>query len=232
MKVYNFNPDTNEYSGESDAQVDVLKTQIDQVIRFLLTASATYIAPPPVGVDEVAVFGNDQWSVMVTHVGKVVYDVLTREPKQVLSRGPVPNGYTLTPPPTIYSVWENQGWVSVELVGVLSKIPSKLLEIKAACENAIVSGFSSSALGVAHYYQSDRDDQINLIGAALANIDRPYRCTDDQSIDQFWPHTALQLQQVLADGAVAKQTYLEKTEQLKNQIHAAQTFAALDAIVW
>ncbi len=232
MKVYNFNAATKEYYGDSDAPIDFLKTQADQEIRFNLPASATYVAPPAVGVDEVAVFENDEWTLHETHVGKVVYDVSTREPKQILSRGPVPDGYTLTLPPKSYSSWGGSEWVTSELDGVLLEIPNKILDIKNAAEQEIIAGFSSNALGSIHQYQSTRDDQRNLMRAVFSNSDRPWRCVDSLGVDESRNHTAAQLMQVLQDSDLIIQAILDKAAVLKGQIKAATTFAKLESINW
>jgi len=109
---------------------------------------------------------------------------------------------------------------------------SKSTEINAACASSIVGGFTSSALGAPHTYDSALEDQLNLIGAVGLGIDMPYRCADAAGVKEFRLHTAAQLKQVAADGARVKLTALEKAAALKAQVQAAVDAAAVEAVVW
>lgn len=112
----------------------------------------------------------------------------------------------------------------------------KLLNINTLCEAAIVGGFTSSALGSVHVYQSDRDDQINLIGLVTAGADDLLKCgVDDGNGNITWDwkqHTAAQLKAVFDDGALFKKQQLIKANTLKAQVAAATTAEELDGIVW
>jgi len=109
---------------------------------------------------------------------------------------------------------------------------AKSAEINAACASAIVGGFTSHALGAPHTYDSALEDQLNLIGAVGLDIDIPYRCADAAGVKDFRLHTAAQLKQVAADGALVKLTALEKAAALKAQVQAAVDAAAVEAVVW
>lgn len=100
------------------------------------------------------------------------------------------------------------------------------------CEAEIVSGFESSALGDPHLYQSDRDDQLNLVGAAATATAMPYKCQDGAGVWGYRLHTATQLAQVLTDGAARKLALLQRYTTLKEQVEAATDTAAVDAVVW
>lgn len=109
---------------------------------------------------------------------------------------------------------------------------AKAAEINAACAAAIVGGFTSSALGAPHTYDSALEDQLNLIGAVSLGVDLPYRCTDAAGIKAFRLHTSAQLKQVAVDGALVKLTALEKAAALKAQVQAATDAAAVEAVAW
>lgn len=121
---------------------------------------------------------------------------------------------------------------------------SKLSSINTLCEAAIVGGFTSSALGSEHVYQSDRDDQINLMGLVTAGADDLLKCgvvttvieedgTEIETITWEWKqHTAAQLKAVFDDGALFKKQQLIKANTLKAQVAAATTAEELDGIVW
>ena len=113
---------------------------------------------------------------------------------------------------------------------------SKTNEINSACSKAITSGFTSSALGTPHTYQSEQTDQLNLIGVVTAGTDDYFKCgVTDANGNITWNyelHTIVQLQQVLADGKAHKQALLQKANTLKVQVASATTVAKVKAIVW
>lgn len=107
----------------------------------------------------------------------------------------------------------------------------KIQDLDNSCESEILAGFESSALGTPHFYQSSRDDQMNLIGLVATGDDDLFKCDDYTSI-AYRLHTAAQLKQVIVDGKNIKLTILTKFNTLKGQVLAATTQAEIDAIVW
>jgi|GEM_PF-2126231 len=103
----------------------------------------------------------------------------------------------------------------------------RIFDLSQACTAAIRSGFASSALGTEHRYQSDRDDQLNLIGAAQAGTDMPFKCADSQGVWAYRMHATAQLQQVLADGAAVKLGHLQAFAEKKGMVEAIATDAAM-----
>ena len=131
----------------------------------------------------------------------------------------------------------------------LSKVKQdKAAELRNAHAAAYKSGFTSSALGTAHFYstdnisnrltsdQIDRDDLQAAILLAMTNRDVPgwslvYPCRDAAG----WArksHTAAQIIKVGQDGFVAMQDYNIKLTQLLTQMDAATTVAGVEAVVW
>jgi hypothetical protein len=109
----------------------------------------------------------------------------------------------------------------------------QIITVTQACGTAIVAGFTSSALGAAYTYPSQRDDQTNLIGAVasgLANV--PFWCADATGVWGIVPHSAAQIKQVLADGGTTRIGYSAKLAGLIASISAATTVTAVQAIVW
>jgi hypothetical protein len=121
---------------------------------------------------------------------------------------------------------------------------SKISSINKICEGFIVGGFLSSALGNFHIYQSNRDDQINLMGLFTAGADDLLKCgevttvleedgTKTETISWNWkPHTVVQLKKVFDDGAMFKKQQLMKANTLKDQVLAATTVEELVLIEW
>ena len=114
----------------------------------------------------------------------------------------------------------------------------KIAKLSEQCRNSIVAGFKSAALGSDHWYDGDIEDQINIMGAAAAGMDLPFRCYPiDANGNKIAPktfilHTAAQLQQVYQDGVAFKLAQLEKLESLRAQVEAATTVAEVEAIQW
>jgi len=113
---------------------------------------------------------------------------------------------------------------------------SKTSEINSACAKEITSGFTSSALGTPHIYQSEQTDQLNLIGVVTAGQDDYFKCgVTDANGNITWNyalHTIAQLQQVLGDGKVHKLALLKKANTLKMQVVSAKTVADVTKVVW
>ncbi len=123
--------------------------------------------------------------------------------------------------------------VAVDYVPTLDEVKvTKTAAINAACAASIVGGFTSGAGGASHTYDSALEDQLNLIGAVSLGADLPYRCADAAGIKAFRLHTAAQLKQVAADGALVKLAALEKAATLKAQVQAAADVAAVEAVAW
>ena len=149
-----------------------------------------------------------------------------------------------TEPPNQYSIWNGVGWIAD--IDLCKNVKAR--ELRNAHAAAYKSGFTSSALGTAHFYstdnisnrltsdQIDRDDLQAAILLAMTNRDVPgwslvYPCRDAAG----WArksHTAAQIIKVGQDGFVAMQDYNIKLTQLLTQMDAATTVAGVEAVVW
>ena len=109
--------------------------------------------------------------------------------------------------------------------------------VSAACAATLVSGFTSSALGVALTYPSQDNDQRNLQSAVSAAATAspgwtiPLWCTDGDHWS-FTSHTAAQLQQVNADWLAHRVAAQQKYADLIAQINAATSVEEVQAIHW
>lgn len=120
---------------------------------------------------------------------------------------------------------------------------NKIIDINKSCSESIISGFKSFSLQAEYLYQSDRDDQINLMGLVANGTDNFLKCglvtvILEDSIEKeviTWDyklHTIAQLKQVLADGAKYKLDLLTKANTLKIQVQNAITVNELNGINW
>ena len=109
----------------------------------------------------------------------------------------------------------------------------KIAALSGECEKAIVSGFTSTALGTPHHYNAQYDNQMNLSILGLAGLDADYTCTDlatGVKAQRF--HLAAQIHQVFLDGLAHKAGLMKKFGQLRSLVEAASTTEEVEAIVW
>lgn len=108
----------------------------------------------------------------------------------------------------------------------------KTFAINEHCDRLLTS-FSSSALGEEYIYDMTLEDQINLMGLALAKIDTFFRCTrKSDKIKDNYEHTAEQIAQVYQDGLTYKAQIIYDCGLLKKHIQACTTLAEVEAISW
>lgn len=113
------------------------------------------------------------------------------------------------------------------------------------CENCIMSGFQSSALGTPHIYDSEFVDQINLVGAWITTSPNPaypefpdgfamyYACRDVATgIKNYFEHTHAQLRQVIFDGSQFKLMNLQWFHFKRVAISECLTIEEVEAITW
>ncbi|WP_017863769.1 hypothetical protein [Leptospira santarosai] len=119
---------------------------------------------------------------------------------------------------------EIEGWV----IDVIQKKDSLIRLVNSICEQKIVSGFASTALGTPHFYSSDRDDQLNLRDLVLLGAPVLYKCADRDGVRKYRNHTAEQIKRVFVDGVVRRTFLLQTCASLKAAIEAVDS--KLDAI--
>jgi hypothetical protein len=118
----------------------------------------------------------------------------------------------------------------------------KLAELEKARDVELNGGFTSSALGTPHWYDSAEADQINLMGAInITSItqDRAtassimFSCRSAKGQPRIYAaHTNLQLRQVLADGAVVKIRILQTYAVLVHTTMSLTSVSAIQAVTW
>lgn len=117
---------------------------------------------------------------------------------------------------------------------------SRIADLSASCERAIVGGFTSDALGQAHTYPSNIKDQINLMGSVTASIlpglpegwQTPFWVCDSDGVWAYKTHSAAQIQEA---GRVGKAHVVEKQsilDALTAEVLAAETPEDVMAISW
>lgn len=100
------------------------------------------------------------------------------------------------------------------------------------CDDLIVKGFEASN---GHFYRTNKDDQVSLIGKALQlqldpMIEEVGWKTEDTG--GYVLHTREEFIQVFLEGANHKESTLYTFNVLKHQILNAQTDAEVLAVIW
>lgn len=112
---------------------------------------------------------------------------------------------------------------------------TKIAELKFECTKNILRGFSSSALGSAHTYDSEQHNIDWIQAAVLAAADTQITCDDGKGATaskQPRKHTPVQCKTLLADGMAALLAHKTRFRALRDQVNKAADTAAVAAIGW
>ncbi|ABE50946.1 hypothetical protein [Methylobacillus flagellatus] len=140
--------------------------------------------------------------------------------------------------PGPYYHWQNEveSWV-FDMDAARS---AKSEVIRKACEDAILAGFQSLALGSPHQYPSDLEDQANLSSSVMRSTlpdsdpDQlyPFKCRSIEGVWEFRSHTAAQIQQVGRDSYAVILGHRQRHAQLQTLIQLARSETELEVIAW
>lgn len=108
---------------------------------------------------------------------------------------------------------------------------AKHIELAAACQSQILSGFTSAGLGSSQSYGSQPTDQSNINTAAAAGGGSLW-CADNTGAWSFVAHTAAQAAQVQKDMLAHIQATQSHYASLYAQAKAATTVAEVQLINW
>lgn len=149
------------------------------------------------------------------------------------------------------NIYENINWINEsDIISKEDLDAKKLLVLKRNrisilsdnCRETIISGFTSSAIGVEMLYDSEEVDQLNLIGATTdtsPDINEPtgysllYACRNMiTNIKEYRLHTHSQLRQVMRDGVEFKLQQLQKFHILRMAVEMASSIEEIDSVNW
>lgn len=119
----------------------------------------------------------------------------------------------------------------------LAQVTAHIENLASKARGLIEGGFQSDALGLhtsLKWYDSEIEDQLNLIGNVEAGDDTIHACRDTQGGPNkaYHLHTNAQLRTVLRDGRDRKLAILQEFATKKAQCLAATIKGELDAITW
>src|SRR5262249_21296433 len=105
----------------------------------------------------------------------------------------------------------------------------KAAALRAACQQEIHGGYSSSAFGAPFTYPASEIDQRNMIAAVTASLlpglpadwTTPFWCADAEGVWVMRDHTAAQIQQAGADGRSFVVATQQKLAELLQQVSVA-----------
>lgn len=102
MRIYNYHPITKEFICESVADESPLEKGV-----HLIPGNAAEIAPPVVGVNEVACFESGNWVVKPDYRGKIYYKKDTLEEVVISEISVVPDETLTDIKPGLYDKWDS-----------------------------------------------------------------------------------------------------------------------------
>ena len=129
----------------------------------------------------------------------------------------------------------------IDLVAKLKEVKEKKIDdINKNVNEAIVSGFTSEALGSKHFYYSTLEEQSTLNSLINLGVDNQFKAQKITLVDQVetkenriaYSHTIQQLRSILADGFTHIASQVAKKDILETQINNATTIDEVEAISW
>lgn len=132
--------------------------------------------------------------------------------------------------------WNGTDWIEGETTdNILAALKeSKLVELDEKCNQVIMGGFSSSALGEQHTYQSMILDEIWFNSTINRfSVDPNFTSVNYKTIDAgYLLHTKEQFIQAFVDGHTFGDSQIMKLNTLKDQVNNATTVEDLEKITW
>ena len=119
---------------------------------------------------------------------------------------------------------------------------AQIAALKQACQDLIVGGFTSQALGAPYTYPSTLVDQQNLAASVIDSTingnepgwTTPFPCADASGVWARRPHTQAQIQKVGSDGKAAVTLALSRLDaavaKVNESVTALQTPAQIQTI--
>lgn len=153
----------------------------------------------------------------------------------------VPTGHRFS---HVVQDWINAGNTPEPEVTLQESKDDKIAELQTACEQAITSGFTSSALGSKHIYPSTQLDQHNMdaciISSLIPNLPSgwttEFTCIPVANKNNIeWPlkaHTVAQIQQAGLDGKKWILAQRKQFKAFKAQVKNLATNQDVQAVTW
>jgi hypothetical protein len=217
------------YVGETIADLSPLEEGV-----WLIPAGCVEVAPPAVPEFKAALWTGQRWQLIDSYHGLTAYSTETREAVVVDRVGALPAGLTLEVPGP-GQIWQNGHWVDDVPALIEIRFAAQVELVNATCSRQIVSGFWSQALGDPHFYPSELEDQLNLIGMVQRGLGGALSCRDEAGTKAFLDHSADQLRQVGDEFTTVKLQQLQRANDLKlalEKARAASDLDALNAVTW
>lgn len=136
--------------------------------------------------------------------------------------------YELSEYPSSYLLWINDRLIDAKV--------DKIYQLNQECDQRL-EFFDSTALGSVHRYDLNQEDQINLMGLVIANIDSFFRCSslrDDGGIEEKHniPHTKAQLKLVYQEALTYKSQIIYQCGFLKAYVNTLDSIQDIQALKW
>lgn len=108
---------------------------------------------------------------------------------------------------------------------------AKIAELNATCDSLLVN-FKSSATGAERVYDSEVEDQLNILALVAAGVDSYFRCALPDGAKENVKHTAEQVKAVFADGLKYKSVIIGICGILKAYVESQTNIDKIRKINW
>jgi len=160
MNIYNYDSETNEYLGTTEAKLDPMKTARTGEPSYLVPANATLEAPPGASTGYVACFENGAWTSKEDHRGEIYYDKETGNPVTINVIGAISETLTdLSPTPC--SAWDGSQWAVDTIALKALSLSNKLAALAAYRYEKETAGITVNGAII----KTDEKSQAKLTGA-------------------------------------------------------------------
>lgn len=129
----------------------------------------------------------------------------------------------------------NEIWVEGKLFDLEAYKGAKVEGLNLICNQKVLEGYYSSALGEPHFYSFDYEAQINLAGVKeMFNFNPNFTEITWATSDGDFIHTKDQFTQLWLDGFIHKNTIVGTYKAYKSAIHheSITTKEQVDGFVW
>lgn len=229
MNLYHYD-DKGYYTHKTEARLDPIGGEP------LVPAGATLTAPLPAIDGQIARWNKTQaqWAQVVDYRGRR-YWTASAGLIEIAEAGVSPPAGAAALTDGQKLIQDGETWrLRTPADDLADAKKAKIAELKAALEKAIKSGFSSSALGQAHTYDSEQHNIDWIQAAVLSGAKTQITCDDGAGTKSKQPreHTVAQCKQVLTDGMTKLLQRKTRFRALRDQVNAAADIAAVEAIKW
>jgi hypothetical protein len=229
MKIYNYNHN-GEFTGETDANIDPLETELQGEPVYLIPANATTDIIPEVGENQVPVYVDGHWVISVDYRGTVFYDTTTKEKVVIDEVGVEPSSNLTALVPEPLTKWDGEKWV--EDLEAYREEQYRLVKEDMITE--IEEGYTATVSGTTYKMDGTEEDLSRLrAGYDLATLNEESTMYIVDYFNDVHNNVPTNIVFDIYKEGLSNYQYLWKTKNnLRQEIWEATTVSGIQSIIW